>query len=173
MWVRRAFYRWLFPAAFVLPLWLLIGWGVFQASGWAFLWVLFIAIPSVFLGQLLLTLLVRLRPSVQRRRAVSWADAIGFTLWHGATIAVGFYPQQGFVPLVLLAAAIGIGMFVLMVNQLWGEARSEGVMTATVWNGAGGAGFGPGRTAPAQDRVVRDAAGEHDVIVIREDPRED
>ena len=26
MWLRQAFFRWLIPAAFLLPLWLLIGW---------------------------------------------------------------------------------------------------------------------------------------------------
>ena len=67
--MRRAFYLWLVPAAFVLPLWILLGWGIFQAGGWAFLWVLFIAVPSVFLGQLLLTLLTRSRPSVRAERA--------------------------------------------------------------------------------------------------------
>ena len=29
MWLRQAFFRWLIPAAFLLPLWLLIGWIVF------------------------------------------------------------------------------------------------------------------------------------------------
>ena len=48
MWLRRAFFGWLIPAAFVLPLWLLIGWAVFNAGGWAFLWVLFLAIPGVW-----------------------------------------------------------------------------------------------------------------------------
>ena len=38
MWLRRAFYQWLLPAALVLPLWLLIGWIAFSASGWALLW---------------------------------------------------------------------------------------------------------------------------------------
>ena len=71
---RRLFYRWLWLAVLVLPLWLLVGWGVFQAGGWAFLWVLFIAIPSVFIGQLVLAGMVRARPSVAADRAVSWTD---------------------------------------------------------------------------------------------------
>ena len=58
MWIRRAYFSWLFPAAVVLPLWLLIGWGVFQSSGWAFLWVLFIAMPSVLVCELLIGFLV-------------------------------------------------------------------------------------------------------------------
>lgn len=124
--LRQAFFRWLFPAAVVLPLWLLIGWGIFNAGGWAFLWVLFIAIPSVFLGQLVLTLLVRARPSVRETRAVSWWDVGGFALWHVLTIAVGCYPQTWF-PLLLAGAIVtAIGLFWLMLWQLWSEARGAG-----------------------------------------------
>ena len=56
----RAFYRWLIPAAFVLPLWLFVGWIVFGASPLSLLWVLLSA-PIVMVGQLILTLLVRAR----------------------------------------------------------------------------------------------------------------
>ena len=51
MWLRRAFFRWLIPAAFVLPLWLFVGWIVFGANPWALLWVL-ISAPIVFAGPL-------------------------------------------------------------------------------------------------------------------------
>ena len=47
MWVRQAFFRWLLPAAFVLPAWLLVGWIAFQ-GGWAILWVLFIAMGVIW-----------------------------------------------------------------------------------------------------------------------------
>jgi hypothetical protein len=126
MWVREAFYRWLWPAAVVLPLWLLIGWGVFQAGGWAFLWVLFIAIPSVFLGQLLLTLLVRARPSARELRAVSWWDVAGFGLWHALTIAVGCFPENWFGLVLTAAILVGLGLFWLQLWQLWSEARGSG-----------------------------------------------
>ncbi len=111
MWVRRAFYAWLVPAAFLLPLWLLVGWGVFNAGGWAFLWVLFIAIPSVFIGQLVLTLLVRARGTVRAERAVSWWDVLGFTVWHGLTIALGFFNAAWWAPVMVLTIAVGIGLF--------------------------------------------------------------
>lgn len=111
------------PAAFVLPLWLLVGWGIFNAGGWAFLWVLFIAIPSVFVGQLMLTLLVRARASVRETRMVSWWDVLGFTVWHALTIAVGFYPQAWFPLLLIGAIAVAIAMFWLTLTQLWNEAR--------------------------------------------------
>ncbi|WP_214443639.1 hypothetical protein, partial [Mycobacterium tuberculosis] len=108
MWIRQAFFRWLLPSAFILPLWLLIGWAVFQ-GGWSILWVLLIAMPSVFVGQLLLTLLTRSRPSVRAERAVSWADVGGFGLWHALTIAVGFFIDGAFGWLLAAAIVVGIG----------------------------------------------------------------
>ena len=125
MWLRRAFFRWLLPAAFLLPLWLLVGWGVFQ-GGWAILWVLFIAIPSVFLGQLLLTLLTRSRPSVRADRAVSWWDVAGFTLWHGLTIAVGCFIPGVFPWLLTAAVIVGLALVGLQGWQLWSEAKGSG-----------------------------------------------
>ena len=126
MWLRRVFYRWLFPAAVVLPLWLLVGWGVFQAGGWVFLWVLFIAIPSVLIGQIIMTLLVRARPSVRRDGAVSWLDVLGFTVWHLLVIAVGCFVEAWF-PLLLTAAIVaGLGMLWLLMRQLRSEMRLLG-----------------------------------------------
>lgn len=155
------------PAAVVLPLWLLIGWGIFNAGGWAFLWVLFIAIPSVFVGQLALAFLVRARPSVREQSAVSWRDVAGFTLWHGLTIAVGCYPQQWFALLLIAAVVVGIGLFASTLRQLWGEARvvtdPSIRVTSPAWN------------SPLQEEPVaeqpRRSPESHDVFVIREAPR--
>jgi len=135
MWLRRAFFRWLFPAAAVLPLWLLIGWGVFQADGWAFLWVLFIAVPSVLIGQLVLTLLVRARPSVRTMRAVSWWDAVGFTLWHALIVAVGCFPEAWFGWALAGAIVVALALFWSSLAQLWQEARGAGrlVMEEAAW----------------------------------------
>ncbi|HWI30347.1 MAG TPA: MFS transporter permease [Microbacterium sp.] len=162
MWLRRVFFGWLFPAAFILPLWLLIGWGVFQAGGWAFVWVIFLAIPSVFVGQLALTLLVRARGTVRAQRAVSWWDVAGFTLWHGLTIACGFFNPAWFWAAFAGAVLVGIGLFWLTLRELLGEARPGTVVLRTT---------GPDPTAyippPAPPRQ---AATEHDVIVITERP---
>lgn len=158
MWLRSVFFRWLIPAAFVLPLWLLIGWGVFQANGWAFLWVLFIAVPSVLVGQLVLTLLTRARPSVRVERAVSWWDVLGFGVWHALTIAVGFFPQGVFPLLLTGAIAAALALFWLQLWQLWSEARGSGlsIRETASWQGpVSDAG------APERDRV-------HDVIIVRE-----
>ncbi|WP_194398196.1 MFS transporter permease [Microbacterium atlanticum] len=123
MWVRRAFFGWLIPAAFLLPLWLLVGWAVFSAGGWEFLWVLFLAIPGVFLWQLLLTLLVRARGTVRAHRAVSWWDVLGFTVWHGLVISLGFFAEDWWAPVMVVTILAGVGLFWLELWQLWSEAR--------------------------------------------------
>jgi hypothetical protein len=165
MWLRQAFYRWLLPAAVVLPLWLFIGWGVFSAGGWAFAWVLFVALPSVFVGQLLLTLLVRARGSVRAARAVSWWDVLGFGVWHALTISLGFFVQAWWLPVMLLAVAGGLALFWLQLWQLWREARGAAV---TVLRTAEGMAYVP-PAAPDAPRE-RTRAGSGDVFVISETP---
>ncbi|WP_449279053.1 MFS transporter permease [Leucobacter sp. GX24907] len=123
MWLRRAFFRWLFPAIVVLPLWLLFGWGVFKAGGWAFFWVLFIAIPSVGIAQLVLTLLVRARPSVIQSRMLSWWDVAGFGIWHLLTVLVGFFSQDWFSITLVGAIMGGLGVFWLALWQLRNELQ--------------------------------------------------
>lgn len=161
MWLRQAFFRWLLPAAFLLPLWILVGWGVFQ-GGWAILWVLFIAIPSVLVGQLLLTLLTRSRPSVRIERAVSWWDVLGFTAWHGLTIAVGFFIDGAFPWLLTGAVVAGLALFWLQLWQLWNEAKGSGarLRETIAWS-----------TIPSADEPAPETRA-HEVIVVREvDPR--
>ena len=110
MWLRRAFYGWLIPAAFLLPLWLLVGWGVFNAGGWAFLWVLFLAIPGVFLWQLLLTLLVRARGHRPRCIARSrGGTSLGFGVWHVLVISLGFFNPAWWAPVMVVAILVGVG----------------------------------------------------------------
>jgi len=122
--LRRIFSRWLWPAAFALPLWLLIGWGISDAGGWAFLWVLFVALPSVFVVQSLLTLLNRSRPSVRRTGQVSWLDVAGFTVWHVLTIMVGLFNQSWFGLTLALAIVGALGVSWLQVWQLWRETTA-------------------------------------------------
>ena len=131
MWLRRGFFGWLIPAAFVLPLWLFVGWIVSGAGGWAFLWML-LAIPGVFLWQLLLTLLVRARGTVRAHRAVSWWDVLGFSVWHLLVVALGFYAQAWWAPVMIVAVLVGIGMFWLELWQLWSEAKPSRVVMHTV-----------------------------------------
>lgn len=172
MWLRRAMYRWLFPAAFVLPLWLLVGWSIFEVSGWAFIWVIFIAIPSVLIAQFVLSLLVRARPSVAESKALSWLDVAGFGTWHALTILVGFYIEAWFG--IALAAAIvaAVGLFWLSLRQLRAELRQIGEqggsfirMRQQVWSvrrEPDGTGAGPASRVdrpvdPSQITIVTDA----------------
>lgn len=155
MWLRRAFFRWLFPAVLVLPLWLLVGWGVFEAGGWAFLWVLFIAIPSVAIAQLVSSLLVRARPSVQRDRAVSWTDVAGFGAWHVLTILVGLYSERWFGVALAAAIAAALIVFWLSLSQFRREI-------------AGGAVFGAQPPFTGDDRTGRIDPG--DVTIITDAP---
>ncbi|WP_345750455.1 MFS transporter permease [Microbacterium rhizophilus] len=120
--LRRIFSRWLWPAAFVLPLWLLIGWGISDAGGWAFLWVLFVALPSVFVAQAGFTLLNRARPSVRRTGMVSWLDVAGFGVWHVLTIVVGLFSEAWFGLSLTLAILAAVGVLWLQIRQLWREA---------------------------------------------------
>lgn len=158
MWLRRAFYGWLIPSAFLLPLWLLIGWAIAGAGAWAFLWVLFIAIPSVLVGQLVLTLLVRARGSARAARAVSWWDVGGFTLWHALTISLGFFNEAWWAPVFLLTLFVGAGLVWLEVWQLLRELRSSRFLLRT---SEGMAYVPPAGPAPRPRRP-------EDVIVITE-----
>lgn len=128
MWLRRAFFHWLLPAAVVLPLWLLIGWIVSDAGGWALIWVLIIAMPAVLVGQLILTLLVRARGTVRQARALSWPDVGGFALWHALTIAVGLFSETWFWPLLTAAIAVFLGLVWLTVRRLLAEEGPSAVL---------------------------------------------
>ena len=167
MWLRRAFFHWLIPAAFVLPVWLLVGWGVFQGGAGSFLWVLFIAVPSVFFGQLLLTLLVRARPTVRAERAVSGWDVAGFGLWHALTIAVGFFGPW-FALLLVGAIVVALALFWLDLWQLLSEARS-GTGRIVLRYSTASAGVGQDGSATDGVRAARESANrDGDVIVLSE-----
>lgn len=161
MWLRRAFYGWMIPAAFLLPLWLFVGWIVFNAGAWALVWVLFLAVPSVLIGQLVLTLLVRARPTARAERAVSWWDVGGVATWNLLTIALGFFNQAWWLPVFLLTVVVGLALFWMMLWQLWREAR-PGIVTLRT---SGGMGYIPPTSAAPPRR------DDPEVIVISEQPR--
>ncbi|MBS1905376.1 MAG: MFS transporter permease [Actinobacteria bacterium] len=164
MWIRRAFFSWLFPAAIVLPLWLFIGWGVFHASGFAFLWVLFVALPSVLVGEVVLGLLVRARPTVREERAVSWRDVIGFTVWHGLTIALGFFPKDAFGWLLTGTIVAFLGLFWSTLWQLWKDVSERGRTAFLVDGGTMRATAYPEPNEPVRERASQDGQ----VFVITE-----
>lgn len=163
MWLRRALFHWLLPAALVLPLWLVAGWAISGASGWVFLWVLFIAVPAVLVGQLVTTLLVRARGTVRHTRMLSWWDVLAFTVWHALIVVIGLYPAGAFWPLLFAAAAAFLGVFWVSLWQLFREARPVSLFSA-----ATDAGFLRGGVREGAER-----AAEERVVVIEERPRSD
>jgi len=159
MWLRRGFFRWLLPAALLLPLWLVVGWAVFSASGWALLGVLLIAAPSVLVGEIVAALLIRARPTVRRQRAVSWWDVLGITAWHALVIAFGCFIDVAFAPLLVLAILAFLGLFWSSLWQLWREAR--GSFSSMV------AGTGPA-DLPDDESLAERARQHSEVIVVNE-----
>lgn len=157
MWLRRALFHWLVPAAFLLPAWLLMGWFAFDANGWALVGTLLIVMPSVFVGQLLMTLLVRSRGSVRTDQAVSWWDVAGFGLWHTLIVALGLYTPGWF--WAALAGAV-LAFLALFWTSLWQLIRETRISVRAVADGS--------RYLP--DEQPRPSASVHDVIVISETP---
>ena len=42
---------------------------------------------------------------------MSWWDVLGFTVWHCLTIALGFFDQAWWVPVMVLTVIAGLGLF--------------------------------------------------------------
>lgn len=163
--IRRFMFRWLLPAAFVLPLWLVVGWAVFNAASapWALLPVLLIFAPAVFFGQLVATLLTRVRPSVREDRAVSWADVGAFAAWHLLTIAVGFYNERTFAIVLPLAIVAGVGVLLLTTSELWRESRVSRAPVIRVDEGVA-----PTFSTNSVSDTPETSANAQPVIIVRE-----
>ncbi|WP_374010835.1 hypothetical protein [Leifsonia sp. LS-T14] len=161
--IRKAFYWWLFPAAVVLPVWVLVGWAAFsQGSGWSFLGLLVLC-PILFVAMLVVSGIVIARRSVREKRAVSWWDVALFAAWHLTVIGFGF-----FVPgLTGWFAVAGILLFIatfwVALWQLLTETRARVQQTFAAYERAAQ----PKVTEyPASDPVD---AGEYIVIEERRD----
>ncbi|MFJ4039070.1 MFS transporter permease [Microbacterium sp. NPDC090007] len=162
--LRRLFLRWLFPAAFVLPLWLFVGWIVFSGgSGWALLWLL-VAMPTVFVSQVLIAFLVRARASVRTVRAASWRDVAGVGLWQAVIVALGLFDSRIFFPLLVLSVVGALVLFWSSLAQLWNEARGA----VTVLHSSDGTPYIPPQREPSQSRQHPPVRGDGDVIVVPE-----
>lgn len=122
MWIRRSLFYWQFAAAFVLPVWVLIGRGIFGSSlGWDFLLFAFLC-PLLAIAMLAIAGLTSARKAVRSTRALSWLDAAVLVVWHGAIIAFGFVDTTGIAVLVVVAA---IAAFWVAIGQLVVETRNR------------------------------------------------
>lgn len=155
MFVRRALFHWMIPAAAVLPTWLLVGWGVFGGSGWAFVFLIVACIAlAVFL--LVVAGLIRAKRSVREARAVGWWDAAALSAWHLSLIGLGFFGATTGL-FLLLSIALGITAF---WYALWSMVREAGKRVRATLNAMQAPPVAPRPPQPPVD------GGEY--IVVRE-----
>jgi hypothetical protein len=121
MTLRRAFYSVLFPAAVVLPAWLLVGSTIFGGGGWETLGVMLGSIV-LFLVMGAISGVIYARASVRQSKAVSWLDAAIQTALYASVIALGFNTAASTALLVALII-IAIAGFWVSAWQLFTETR--------------------------------------------------
>lgn len=93
--IRRVLYRLLWPAVFVLPLWVLFGRAFFGVPLGLQVLGQLVLVPLLFAGQAAAAGVVTARRSVRDRRAVSWPDAGLLVLTWAAQLALGFFLVDG------------------------------------------------------------------------------
>jgi hypothetical protein len=117
--IRRAFFYWQFPAAVILPAWILVGWGFFSATGWQIIGLI-VGVMMLTLGMLAVAGLVFARKGVRAAKAVSWLDVGLLAVLHGLVIAVGFFTPVtallGTLSVVALIAAFWAAVVQLVVE---------------------------------------------------------
>ncbi len=156
--LRRALFRWQLFAVPVLPLWLLVGFGLFGSGAGAFFLVFFGAVVLfVFLGAL--AGLTRLRPAVRETRALGGWDAAATMAFHLAVVGLGFFGAFG--PAFGIAAVVfGLCTFWLTVGGLVREWR--GRVVGAVARASAGSGFAT---------TARGALDDGEIVVVREPRR--
>lgn len=166
MLIRRAFYRWQFIAAIVLPVWLLIGYAIFGSSGWGVIGLMF-ATPIAFISLGVVALLIAARPDVRRDKAVDWADVAVLGVWHLLIIAAGVYGPTG-ITLAILAMIGAIAAFWYAVWRLLSDGARRVRATMEEYERIATSGGAPGAGIPGETGARRPADG-GEVIVIREE----
>jgi hypothetical protein len=121
--IRRAFRTWMVIAAVALPIWPLVGWGIFGGGGWQFV-ALLISMPILFVAMLTVAGLVWARPTVRRERAVSWLDVGILTLWQACVIGFGLFgpASSAFAVFGVLA---GLAAFWVVLWEFFTDARDR------------------------------------------------
>lgn len=166
MLIRRAFYRWQFIAAIVLPVWLLIGYAIFGSSGWGVIGLMF-ATPIAFISLGVVALLIAARPDVRRDKAVDWADVAVLGVWHLLIIAAGVYGPTG-ITFAILAMIGAIAAFWYAVWRLLSDGARRVRATMEEYERIATSGGAPGAGIPGEGGARRPADG-GEVIVIREE----
>lgn len=155
---RRAFGSWQYPAAVVLPLWILLGYGLFGgSSGWTVLGLV-IALPILAVCLAVVASIVAFRVTVRPTRTPAWGDVAAVGAWHASLIAFGFFPPGAWA-LGLLSIVLGVVAFSHSVWRFFTDARATLLAFADV--GAAqpqrpvtGEGFDPDRPQDGQTIVL-------------------
>ncbi|MFB2554995.1 MFS transporter [Herbiconiux liangxiaofengii] len=121
--IRRAFFYWQFPASVILPAWVLVGWGLFSATGWQILGVI-VGIMMLTVGMLAVAGVTSARKEVRAEKAVSWLDVALLAVLHALVIAVGFYSDFTALFSTLAVVAL-IALFWAGIVQLVIETRKR------------------------------------------------
>lgn len=121
--IRRAFRTWMVIAAVALPIWPLIGWGIFGGGGWQFV-ALLISMPILFVAMIAVVGLIWARPTVLREKAVSWLDVSVLTIWHVSVIGFGLFgPASN--AFAVLGVIAGLAAFWLVLWEFFSDARNR------------------------------------------------
>jgi uncharacterized membrane protein len=107
----------------VLPLWLFVGWGVSDASGWSFVGLLVLA-PLLFVFLTIVSVLVYMRAGVRRSNAVSWLDMALVGAVHVAIVVFGLFTEATSA-VAVLGVVLGLAAFWGAVWQLVQETRER------------------------------------------------
>jgi hypothetical protein len=148
---RRVVFAVMFPAAVILPLWILVTRGIVaDGIGWAFIAYLF-ACPILFVLMAIESGIVMARKSVRDARAVSWWDAVVLTALWLALVASGIFA----LPLIAVAVVV------LVVAAFWLAVWEVVTETRTRVNS-----FMTSLDATAQGTTSRVTPTDADVIII-------
>jgi uncharacterized membrane protein YuzA (DUF378 family) len=121
--LRRAFRIWMLIAAVALPIWPLVGWGIFGGGGWQFL-VLIIAMPILFVTMAAVAGLIWARPTVRREKAVSWLDVGVLTLWQACVIGFGLFGPASDA-FAVLGVLVGLAAFWVVLWEFFTDAKKR------------------------------------------------
>ena len=161
MFFRRALYYWQFTAAIVLPLWVVIGRGLFGSStGWDF--ALYIVL-GVILGfsMLMVGALTVARKAVRDARALTGRDTLVLAIWHSSIILFGFIGAPWVAAIIVI---VTIGAFWNAVWTLFTETRDRVRSAFTIPD------FAPQVGQVDAGHYDATAPGQGDVIVVDVEP---
>jgi len=122
MWFRRAILLAAFPAAVILPLWVIVTQGIVAAPSAGQYLGLLVVCPLLFAVMIATAALLRARKSVRTARALSWRDAAILAVGWLALLASGIFPLTA---LVIADVVLVIGAFWLALWELVDESRKR------------------------------------------------